>query len=114
MKVNYYFEKAQVIKFEVYDDNGKNEAPELLGICEPNMAKIMTSHNWIMKNKLFLEDKEVNLGRAKLIIKAETVKDNNNETEIKIEAQITQMRKCYNLCRTFDHPYLLIDRARDL
>ena len=47
--------------------------------------------------------------RGKIIIKAETVSDGNNEITIQAEAFLESIK---GWCRDFDWPYLMIERAR--
>ena len=80
MKVNYYFEKKQIMKIEVFDDEGVGEDPTLIGICETTLASIMAARNSEYKGTLMKGDQE--LPKCKIIVKAESVGDSNNEIEM--------------------------------
>lgn len=57
---------------------------------------------------------DVVLEKSKLIIKAESVGDSNNDITLQVECVIPYMKVCFNLCRHYDKPYLIIERSRDL
>mmetsp|Transcript_807 Transcript_807/g.1443 ORF Transcript_807/g.1443 Transcript_807/m.1443 type:complete len:131 (-) Transcript_807:57-449(-) len=85
--LSYYFEKQQLIKFEVYNEDNDNQF-EIVGIHETTFAKIMSAPKQILSAKLELPGQQ-NPGkksRGKIIVKAESVGDSNNEVILEIEA----------------------------
>lgn len=104
--LDYFFEKEQWIKFEVYDVD-TNEL-EHIGNCETTIAKIMSSKGQSFLSDLTLPNKTAS--RGKIIVRADSVAQSNHEISFSMKANITRrMGGC--LCGA-DNPYLLISRAR--
>lgn len=75
-EVNYFFEKKQVIRIEIYDYN--EDESTLMGYIEIPMNKLLTAHKQIIKDELRTDD-ENNTG--KIIVRADSVADSNHEAE---------------------------------
>lgn len=74
----------------------------------------MASNKQVYKANLelpgqMISEKEKKKSRGKIIAKAESVGDSNNEVILQIDAVLKPMRGC--ICREIDYPYLLIERA---
>lgn len=102
------------MKFVVYDDEGDDAPPTELGWVETDLATIMAAKNQELKKKLMSGDPPIILEKTKLTIKAESVGDSNNEIEFEVKCVIPYMRKCFNLCKSADIPYLIIERSRNM
>lgn len=50
---------------------------------------------------------------GKIIIKAESPNDSNNDVNFTLQAKVKSLRRGCFCCREVDGPYLLIERARN-
>lgn len=108
LTINYYFEKKQMLKFEVYDINKGSQ--EFLGQVQTTAGNIMAAKGQRFKDKLMNEEnKPPKKALGYLIVKADNKSDNNNEVSIQASAEIRSIKRC---CRDHDWPYLLIEYAR--
>lgn len=113
--LNYYFERNQLLKFEVLDNEGKDKT-ECVGEFTTTLGELMGSKEQKMSKHLVLPgastEKKHQHKRGKIIIRAENVDGGNNEIHMQVEARLTPMRSCF--CRGNDKPYLVIERARNI
>lgn len=99
--IDYYFEKEQWMKFEVYDVD--NTSLEHIGNVEATIAKIMTS----MK-QTFIADLNLpghTASRGKIVVRADSVAMSNDEVTFRVRAEIQGQG---GWCCGMDNPYLLI------
>jgi hypothetical protein len=73
--IDYYFEKEQWIKFEVYDVD--QTELEHIGNCETTLAKIMTSNKTTFISDLHLPNSSAS--RGKIIVRADSVAQSNDD-----------------------------------
>lgn len=102
--VDYFFEKVQPVRFEVYDKDPSSL--DYIGACEATIGKIAGA-----RNQTFITDL-VNKGghkRGTLIVRAESVKASNNDVVMKLGG-----KKIANVEGFFgkSDPFLVISRAR--
>ena len=67
----------------------------MIGICETTLANIMASRNSEYKGSLFKDNNE--LPKTKIIVKAESVGDSNNEVDFTMAVTIPTQKKCCGL-----------------
>ena len=67
--LDYYFEKEQFLKFEVYDVDEK--ALNHIGNCEITVSRIMTSQRQTFISDLFLPNGKK--PRGKIVVRADSV-----------------------------------------
>ena len=93
--LDYYFEKEQWIKFEVYDVD--TTELEHIGDCETTVAKIMASKGQSFLSDLTLPKKTAS--RGKIIVRADSVAQSNHEISFRVTANINRpMCGCGCLC----------------
>ena len=105
--IDYYFEKEQWVKFEVFDVDGPTSL-EHIGDCETTLAKIMTSSKQTFIADLHLPN--ATASRGKIIVRADSVAQSNDEVSFRVRAEVTSRG---GICCGGDSPYLLIQRARN-
>ena len=104
--IDYYFEKEQWIKFQVYDVD--ETELEHIGDCETTLAKIMTSNKTTFISDLNLPNSSAS--RGKIVVRADSVAQSNDDIQFRARATLNESKGgC--LCGS-DNPYLLIQRAR--
>ena len=101
--IEYFFERCQWLKFEVWDDDGDDS--ELIGMAELQLSDIMDAPG--QKFCCALVHKKHLRGTLK--IKADSV--NVSQDTIKIHFLGNLESKKY-FCCGYNNPYLLIERAR--
>ena len=105
--IDYYFEKEQWIKFEVYDVD--ETELEHIGDCETTLAKIMTSNRTTFISDLHIPSNP-SASRGKIVVRGDSVAQSNDDVSFRVRANLTESKGgC--LCGS-DSPYLLIQRAR--
>lgn len=116
--LSYYFEKSQLLKFEVLDYESP-EKSELVGEFECKLGKLMGSKDQKMSEHLVMPEKinekmskKHHHKRGKIIIRAESVDGGNDEIYMKVQANLKKMKFCF--CIGHDSPYLVIQRARSI
>ena len=80
--INYYFEKAQQIRFEIYDLDPSRS--EMQGALTTKVSHLLGARNQTFVGDL--ENKGKNGKFGKIIVKADTVKDSNLEVDMTIQA----------------------------
>ena len=85
MLVDYFFEKEQWMKFEVYDVDGRQL--EHIGTAETTISKIMTAQRQTWMADLTLGGKPQS--RGKIIVRADSVKNSNDEVSFALTSLIT-------------------------
>ena len=83
--IDYYFEKEQWVKFEVYDVDSMSL--EHIGNCETTLSRIMTSQRQTFIQDLTLPDKP-GKARGKIIVRADSVSDTNDDVILKASADL--------------------------
>lgn len=97
----------QILKARLEDMNAasstspKNSGPGSLGMPSPKSSSGKEDPPQKESKKL-----------GKIIIKAESPADGNNDLILEVEATIKSLKGWFPCCRGEDHPYLLIERAR--
>lgn len=105
--IDYYFEREQQIKFEVYDVD--ETELEHIGNCETTLAKIMTSNKTTFIADLHLPGRPSE-SRGKIVVRGDSVAQSNDDIQFRVRANLSlSLGGC--LCGS-DDPYLLIQRAR--
>lgn len=83
--ISYYFEKNQLLKFEVLDYESEDKQ-ELVGEYETSLGKLMGSKDQKLEQYLKLKGKEAEgkhkHKRGKIIIRAENVDGGNDELSL--------------------------------
>ena len=117
-QINYKFERNQVIKVEVFDEDSDDD--ELIGNCEVFLNKILTAKNQTYKDELFISQKKVDKvkkgGRGKIFLTANSVNSSNDVAKMDIICHILDIKKkekkgflCF--CKPpEDNPFLVIER----
>ena len=100
--IDYFFEKEQWLKFEVYDVD--NTCLEHIGTAETTLARIMTASSQTWLSDLTLQNSKSS--RGKLIVRADSVSQSNDEVCFKLSAVITQAMGGW--CCGADNPYVVI------
>ena len=79
--MQYFFEKKQEIKLEIMDDDGKGDAPDLIGLNITTMGAIMGA-----KNQMYEKDLEAggSSKRGKIIVRAEPVETSKFHARFKM------------------------------
>ena len=104
--VEYFFEKEQHLKFEMYDEDV--QSLEHIGNCEVKLGKIVGSQKQTFLGELTLPGKSAS--RGKLIVRADAIKETNNEIQMKVSCSALPDRGgCF--CGG-NNPFLTIYRAR--
>jgi len=103
--LDYFFEKEQWIKFEVYDVD--NTSLEHIGNSETTIAKLMTANKQTFIGDLTLPGGTAS--RGKIVVRADSVAMSNDEVSFTVRAEIQGQG---GWCCGMDNPYLLISRAR--
>lgn len=86
--LDYYFEKEQWVKFEVYDIDGENDR-DFIGVCETTLAKLMTAVKQTYISDLALPGEEGGKkSRGKIIVRADSVAQSNDEVTFRVRAEI--------------------------
>ena len=85
--IDYFFEKEQWIKFEVYDVD--YSSLEHIGTCETTVSRIMTSPKQTFISDLYLPKSAKNKSRGKIIVRADSVAQSNDEVTMKASAVLT-------------------------
>ncbi|TNV81618.1 hypothetical protein FGO68_gene13326 [Halteria grandinella] len=104
--LEYFFERAQWIKFEVYSD--ENDLSRHIGTCETKLASFVTSDNQNFTGDLKLPGVEAS--RGQIFVRADNVTMSNDEVSFTVKADMQDQGGW--LCCRLDNPYLLISRAR--
>ena len=103
-RLEYFFEKEQHMRFELYDDD--ESKLEHIGNVETTLGRIVGA-----QRQTFLEDLKIpgkNVPRGKLILRADSLKESNNEVEMKFSASgLPDKATC--LCGSND-PFCVISR----
>lgn len=107
--VNYFFEKKQILRIEIYDYNETN--PVCMGLLDLPLNRLLTANKQMVRDVL-----KTNHGKqaGKIIVRADTVADSNHEVDAKIFCKLVpKHRKRWNFacCRSYpDNPIMLIQR----
>lgn len=78
-KINYFFEKNQFMRFEVYEFDDSES--ELIGYFECPVNRLLTANKSTINGDLFfdIDGKMSKLDRGKIIIRADSVAESNFE-----------------------------------
>ncbi len=83
--IDYFFEKEQWIKFVVFDVDANSS--DLIGEVEITLSRIMTTHNQSWDGDLKINGQGAS--RGKIIVRADSVSDSNDEIQFSLSATIT-------------------------
>ncbi|CAI2363354.1 unnamed protein product [Moneuplotes crassus] len=103
--IDYYFEKNQEIRFEVYDqDQGGKEKQ---GKHSTKVANLLGAYHQTYVGSLGKKDKG-----SKIIIKSESIKESNQAIVMSVSCEgLKSKKKNFGLSST-NHPYLMIKRCQ--
>lgn len=107
-EMDYYFEKEQRIKVEVYDVDLTEL--EHIGSIETSLGAIMGSMNTTLMGDLYLPNKAKPKSRGKIILRAEKVATSNDLVYFSINIRNLKSNKGW-FCGS-DDPFIYIERAR--
>lgn len=108
-EIDYYFEKEQKIKVEVFDVDITEL--EHIGNYETTLGAIMSSINTTLTGDLTLPNKKVKKSRGKIILRAEKVATNNDVIYFSLYVNGLVSNKGFFCCHK-DDPFFYIERAR--
>lgn len=77
--MDYFFEKHQLIKFEVMDGDGEEK---LIGSAETTLGTIIGSKQQTFTSELLITG--INTSRGKIIVRVDNVQDTGMEIKMKI------------------------------
>lgn len=104
--IDYYFEKTQEIKFEIWDQD--TSASEEQGYQTTKIGRLVGAKNQTYIAELMYKGKVG--GRGKIIIKTDTVKQSNMQVKMGVRAMGLKSKKSMGLFKT-NHPFMVIKRA---
>lgn len=120
-KVNYLFEKNQLIRVEIYDDDADQKVlggdDDLIGFYVCPINKILTSHKQTVKGDLRLAaGRGGSASNGRVIVVADAVPDSNNRAKMTFRCSLwpkkTQKKQFLCWCKPEpDNPFLLVERA---
>lgn len=91
LKINYYFEKQQWLKFEVHDSDDVGQE-QLVGMAETLMGEIMSEKKNTWKKDLELPGQQAKKKRGVLVVKPESDNENNHELILEVEAKLQSLK----------------------
>jgi hypothetical protein len=110
--LDYHFEKAQLIRFEVYDqDAGKKK--ETQGKHSTKVSQLVGAKNQTYVHDLTLDEKSNN-SRGKIIIRTDSVKESNKSVKMSVRCKGLKSKKHTMKLVASNHPYLVIKRCLDI
>ena len=110
--VNYKFERDQILKCEVFDQDDKGK--ELIGNYECALNNVLTSNNQTIVGELSMG--EVNSKRGRIYVTANSVSASNHVARMKVSCHVLDKKAkekkgflCF--CKSpEDNPFLVIER----
>lgn len=108
-EMDYYFEKEQRIKVEVYDVDITEL--EHIGNCETTLGAIMSSINTTYMDDLLLPNKKKKKSRGKIILRAEKMSTSNDLIYFSVNIHNLRSNKGW-FCGS-DDPFFYIEKARN-
>ena len=111
--VNYQFEKNQIVKVEVFDED--DDENQLIGNFECFLNKLLTAHNQTIKGELVMTNSRSGT-RGKIYLTANSVSKSNNAAKISMQCRIIDKKNkekkgflCF--CKPpQDNPFLIIEK----
>ena len=82
--IDYFFEKQQTLKFDVYDADDFPKRLEHIGSIETTLSKIMTAQKQTWTSDIFLPNG--GKSRGKIVVRADPVAHSNNEIFMNVSA----------------------------
>jgi hypothetical protein len=113
--VNYYFEKNQSFKVELYDEDEPGTG-KLIGEYSDGMNKLLTQKRMYLKGELIVPEKLRGKNKSYVSLFAESVGESNVEIRMKIGCNLVSkrrnfFRKMLACCRQApDEPYVVVER----
>jgi len=108
INVRYFFEKHQVLRFDVLDDDGKN-AFETVGYAQMSMGDIMGSR--AQTKVVDLKSNDGNINRGRIIIRAESLKSSNIECHWRLQGENLANKAGLPCCPTLNSVHFNIERS---
>ena len=103
--IDYYFEKTQKIRFEVYDqDQGSKETQ---GKHSTKISSLLGA-----RNQTYIAELGINNKRGKIIIKTESLKESNQAIIMSVSCSGLKSKKKNFGFSSSNHPYLIIKRCQ--
>lgn len=103
--INYYFEKNQEIRFEVYDDDGSSREEQGKVTCKVGSLVGAKNQTYVAD----LLDKSGRGDRGQIIVKSDSVKGSNKICKMTIRCyNLISKKKCF--CLEANNPFLIIKR----
>ena len=116
--VNYHFERNQILKVEIYDEDDESggDVDDLIGNFECYLNKLLTAHNQTIKGDLVMGVKAAG-NRGKIFLTANSVSKSNNIAKMTILCKILDIKN--NAKKGFlcfckppkDNPFLVIEKT---
>ena len=122
--VNYKFERDQILKVEVFDeDEGgdfNNRVRELIGNFECPLNKLLTAHNQTIKGELVMGQAKKMSQRGKIYITGNSVSASNDVAKMNVICHVLDKKNkekkgflCF--CKPpQDNPFLVIDKKSNI
>jgi len=105
--LDYFFEKSQEIRFEVYDKdvNGRDE----IGKCTTRLSRLLSA-----KNQTFTEDlkyaKKPKRKNGQIVVTVDSVKDSNHSVNIRLRCEGLKSKTSFFGFLSTNNPFLVIRR----
>lgn len=119
-KINYYFEKSQILRIDVneWDDDGEHET---IGWLETPLNRLLTAPKQTLKDDLKFNQpsdaQEIVRNRGRIIIRADSVQDSNHEMNAIVKCTLnTKRRKKFTFGCFYgypDNPIIIVERTMD-
>ena len=110
--LDYQFEKAQILRFEVYDQDA-GSSKETQGKHQCKVSQLVGAKNQTYVANLTLDSKSTS-DRGKIIVRTDSVKESNKSVKMSVGCKGLKSKKhTFGLIST-NHPFLVIKRCLDI
>jgi len=104
--IDYFFEKTQEIRFEVWDEDPSNS--EAQGMHTTKVGSLVGAKNQTYIAKLSLKGKDKK--RGEIIVKTDSIKESNMSVKMGVRAKGLKSKKRMKVFKS-NHPFLVIKRC---